>query len=161
MDACLSIMGIVNSTLPTTADFEDLASKFKSWFNVSSSWMSTQLAGYILMNTAELEFIFPNPNFAEIAISAWAQINDVRFTELYNTTTTEFYKSFEPLENYNMEETTTQKILIPELVSIHTVEGQPMKIVLRLMIPEQYPTAGTPVVTELLRIKYRHLIPRH
>ena len=53
MDACLSIMGIVNSTLPTTADFERLAVKFKSWFNVSSSWMSTQLAGYILMNTAE------------------------------------------------------------------------------------------------------------
>lgn len=73
-------MGIVNSTLPTTAGFENLASKFKSWFNVSSSWMSTQLAGYILMNTAELEFMYPNPNFAEIAISAWAQVNDVRFT---------------------------------------------------------------------------------
>ena len=74
-------MGIVNSTLPTTADFEDLASKLKSWFNVSSSWMSTQLAGYILINTAELEFIFPDPKFAEIAISVWAQLNDVRFTE--------------------------------------------------------------------------------
>lgn len=109
MDACLSIMGIINSTLPTTADFEQLALKFKSWFNVSSSWMSAQLAGYILINTAELEFIFPDPKFAEIAISAWAQVNDVRFTELYNTTTAEFYKSFEPLENYNMEETTTQE----------------------------------------------------
>lgn len=109
MDACLSIMGIINSTLPTTADFEQLALKFKSWFNVSSSWMSAQLAGYILINTAELEFIFPNPKFAEIAISAWAQVNDVRFTELYNTTTVEFYNSFEPLENYNMEETTTQE----------------------------------------------------
>ena len=101
MDACLSIMGIINSTLPTTADFEQLALKFKSWFNVSSSWMSAQLAGYILINTAELEFIFPDPKFAEIAISAWAQVNDVRFTELYNT--------IEPLENYNMEETTTQE----------------------------------------------------
>lgn len=109
MDACLSIMGIINSTLPTTADFEQLALKFKSWFNVSSSWMSAQLAGYILINTAELEFIFPDPKFAEIAISAWAQVNDVRFTELYNTTTVEFYNSFEPLENYNMEETTTQE----------------------------------------------------
>lgn len=109
MDACLSIMGIINSTLPTTADFEQLALKFKSWFNVSSSWISAQLAGYILINTAELEFIFPDPKFAEIAISAWAQLNDVRFTELYNTTTAEFYNSFEPLENYNMEETTTQE----------------------------------------------------
>lgn len=109
MDACLSIMGIINSTFPTIADFEQLALKFKSWFNVSSSWMSAQLAGYILINTAELEFIFPNPKFAEIAISAWAQVNDVRFTELYNTTTDAFYNSFEPLENYNMEETTTQE----------------------------------------------------
>lgn len=109
MDACLSIMGIINSTLPATADFEQLALKFKSWFNVSSSWMSAQLAGYILINTAELEFIFPNPKFAEIAISAWAQVNDVRFTELYNTTTDAFYNSFKPLENYNMEETTTQE----------------------------------------------------
>lgn len=102
-------MGIVNSTLPTTPDFEKLALKFQSWFNVSSAWISTQLAGYILMNTAELEFIFPDPKFAEIAISAWAQLNDVRFTELYNTTTNAFYNSFEPLENYNMEETTTQE----------------------------------------------------
>lgn len=85
----------------------------------------------------------------------------MRFTELYNTTTAEFYNSFEPLENYNMEETTTQKILTLELTRIHTVAGQPMKIVLRLMIPEQYQTAGMLVVTELLRIKYRHLIPMH
>lgn len=101
-------MGLVESTITTDLTFEKISTTFKSWWGISDNWLTTQLCGYILMNTAELEFLYPTPQFAEIAISAWANINAVRFNELYKTVTVDFYQSFEPLENYNMTETTTQ-----------------------------------------------------
>lgn len=56
----------------------------------------------LLMESAELEVLYPDPGFMKQAIGAWSSKEVISWTRLYNAMKAEY----NPIENYNREEIT-------------------------------------------------------
>ena len=54
----------------------------------------------ILQDCAELEIIFPNPDYMTVAIKRWSDISQTMWERLYNTTVIEY----NPIHNYDRTE---------------------------------------------------------
>lgn len=59
----------------------------------------------ILLECAELEFLYPNPEFAKSAIALWSKTREAAWQKLADTTTFEY----NPIENYNRVESWTDE----------------------------------------------------
>lgn len=59
----------------------------------------------ILMECAELEFLYPDPDFAKSSIAIWSKTREVAWQKLADTTTFDY----NPIENYNRVESWTDE----------------------------------------------------
>lgn len=61
----------------------------------------TLLTNKIMLDTSELEILYPNPSILKVAIQLWSQKNLWNWTELEKT----LHYDYDPIENYNRTET--------------------------------------------------------
>jgi hypothetical protein len=60
-----------------------------------------KLVNNIILETAELECIYPSPNFLKTAIGLWANVEFMTWERIYAAATAEY----NPIENYDRQET--------------------------------------------------------
>ena len=75
------------------------------------------LINELLRQCAELEILYPDPDFMKDSLSSWSQMNAVKWEKLYATVKAEY----DPIENYNRieeaEETATPDLQTTTAVS--------------------------------------------
>lgn len=91
--ATLSIMGLYNAD-PTIFDLMAFPDKF-------TEAQKTIVKENILVECAELEFLYPAPDAAKLIIGIWSKKENPYWTRVYNASLLEY----DPIENYRRNET--------------------------------------------------------